>query len=182
MPGRLTAINLEDQTEYVIHQSTQSSDGFDVTNPWTYPTNQPRFYHDAQFYDMNNDGHLDIISVRSGLRVGASFYPPFSELVWFENPGPDALDPSVEWTETILYGGPFVGFAGPDIFVKMHDFDGDGVPEFVPTHLFTGGTPPDTADTGKITLYAAPAGQDWSNVNALDPTAPPVRVKDLSTE
>jgi hypothetical protein len=179
-PGRLTAINLNDpaRTEYVISESTQQPGG--PTDPLD-PENMPRAYHNAVFYDMDGDGFKDIITVRSGLRVGAQFYPPYSELLWFKNPGDEALNPNVEWDETILYGGPLVGFQGPDISVQMLDFDGDGVPEFVATHFFTGFNPA-TADTGKITLYGAPAGSDWSQVNALDPTAPQARTKDLVTE
>ena len=75
-------------------------------------------------------------------------------------------------------------FQGPDIFVKMHDFDGDGVPEFVATHFFTGpsGPPQTSADRGKISVYGAPVGEDWSQVNAFNPTAPKARVKDISVE
>ena len=174
-PGRLVAIDMGTMKEYVISLSSQLPTGFDSSNPLD-PYNSPRFYHTAVFYDVNGDGYKDIITVRSGLRVGPQFYPPFSELVWFQNPGA-SLDPKVEWTETILYGGPLVGFQGPDIDVLMHDFDGDGVPEFVATHFFAG-----SADTGKITLYGAPAGGSWSQVNALDPQAPKVRTKDLVIE
>lgn len=179
-PGRLTAINLNNRTEYVISESTQQPGGFNQTNPLD-PENTPRFYHNAVFYDIDGDGFKDIITVRSGLRVGAGFaYPTYSELLWFRNPG-EALDPTVKWDEKILYGGLFVGFQGPDIYVQMHDFDGDGVPEFVATHFFTGFYPA-TADTGKITLYGAPMGSDWSQVNALIPAAPRARTKDLVTE
>lgn len=182
LPGRLTAINMNDSannfTEYVIHQSTQTAAGY--TGPFD-PNNMPRYYHDAVFHDMDNDGYKDIISVRSGFRVGQNFYPPLSELVWFKNPGPDNLDPAVEWVETTLFGGPSANFAGPDIFVKIYDFDDDGVPEIVATHFFTG-PPPTSADSGKITLYAAPEGSDWSQVDALNPAAPQARVKDLSVE
>jgi hypothetical protein len=168
-PGRHTAIDLYDpaRTEYIISESTQQPGGFNPIDPLD-PENAPRAYNNAVFYDMDGDGFKDIITVRSGLRVGAQLYPPYSELLWFRNPGEQALDPNVEWDETILYGGPLVGFQGPDTFVQMHDFDGDGVPEFVATHFFTGFKPA-TADTGKITLYGAPTGSDWSQVNALDP-------------
>lgn len=178
-PGRLSAIDLDSKAEYIIHESTQMPP-FDPTNPFD-PNNSPRFYHNVLFYDMDGDGLLDIISVRSGFRVirvpmaPPQFYPPFGELVWFKNPG-DGLDPDVEWDETILVGG-----FGPDIFVQMADFDNNGIPEFVATHLFTG----DFATfTGKISMYAAPEGSDWSDVDATnpDPVAPQARVVDLSTE
>ncbi|KAL9178721.1 hypothetical protein ACHAXT_003852 [Thalassiosira profunda] len=180
--GRLSVIDLETNTEYIIDQSTQTPGGY--TGP-VNPFNQPRFYHNVLFYDMDGDGLLDIITVRSGLRVGAGGnYPPSGELVWFKNPG-GGLAPDAEWQETTLYGSVFAGTlmgpkAGPDIFVAMHDFDNDGVPEFVATHLFTG--PDFFTFQGKITLYAAPEGEDWSVVNGADLGAPQARVKDLSND
>jgi hypothetical protein len=184
--GRLTAINMDypARTEYIIHESEENPP-FSWMNPWD-PDNMPRFYHSVLFYDLGNDGWLDIVTVRSGLlRVGCNFYPPHGELVWFKNPGDD-LDATMEWEETILFGGPLDGFLGPDIYIAMHDFDGDGVLEFKGTHFFTnpGVDITDTAATGKITLYATPEGSDWSVVNALDPdpNAPRARVKDLVTD
>lgn len=180
-PGRLTAIDLDDpmRTEYVIDQSTQSPSGF--TFPGA-PNNSPRFYHRALFLDMDGDGDLDIVTARSGFRVVPSVYPPFSELVYFRNPGA-ALAPGVEWQEVVLFGGPAAGFLGPDIHLEAHDFEGDGVPEIVATHFFSGqasipGQPP--PQNGKIVLYGAPAGGTWANVNAAFFQLP--RVKTLSND
>lgn len=180
--GRLTVINLDDpqKQEYVIDQSTQTGP-FDFTNPLD-PTNDPAFYHNAVFFDMDNDGHVDIITVRSGFRVGSSgFHPPSGELVWFRNPG-DALDATVEWDETVLYGGDLamMDVNGPDIFVQMYDFENDGIPEFVATHFFTGGDFEDS-DNGKYTIYGAPEGQGWGVVDAYNPAAPRPRMKDIAT-
>jgi hypothetical protein len=176
-PGRLTAINLDDaqRTEYVIDQSTQN--GWTPTGPFD-PTNAPRFYHRALFLDMDGDELLDIVSVRSGFRVGPGVYPPFSELVYFKNPGA-ALSPTTEWQEVVLYGGPAAGFLGPDVHLEAHDFEGDGVPEIVATHFFSASnqTPP---TAGKISLYGAPVGGTWADVNALAFALP--RVKDLSSD
>lgn len=180
-PGRLTVLNLDSPVyeEYVIHQSTQTGS---FTGPLD-PENQPEFYHNAVFFDMNNDGWTDIVTVRSGFRVGQAFHPPSGDLVWFQNPGP-ALDSSTAWAETILFGGPLAdnNFGGPDIFLQMYDLEDDGIPEFVATHFFTGGGDAAAADNGKFTLYGAPPGADWSVVNALDPTAPAVRVKDIAVD
>jgi hypothetical protein len=161
-PGRLTIIDLDDpqRPEYIVHQSTQ-----DTSLPPHAPGNEPRFYHKALFIDMNGDGLLDIVTVRSGFRI-VTFppppvvYPPFSELVWFENPGP-ALDPNVGWDEHVLSGPSPLG---PDISLDSYDFEGDGVPEIVATHFFTGDTsnPP---TKGKISIYGAPVGGSWADVN-----------------
>lgn len=163
-PGRLTLINLDDpnKQEYLIHQS--------VNNP---PASFPSFYHNVVVVDMDEDGYDDIVSVRSYFSpiLGS---PPFGDLVWFKNPGP-ALDPAVAWQETVLFGGPTVGFQGPDIHLTAHDFEGDGRPEFVATHFFTG--PNAQAVEGKISIYGAPVGAKWSDVN---PFVMPVRVADIS--
>jgi hypothetical protein len=181
-PGRLTAIDLDDpfRTEYVIHQSTQ-----DFATGFTYPgdpNNSPRFYHRVLFIDMDGDGLDDIVTVRSGFRVVPSIYPPFSELVYFKNPG-DAIDPATPWQEVVLYGGPAAGYLGPDIHLDAHDFEGDGVPEIVATHFFTGaptapGAPPPSQ--GKIAIYGAPAGGTWADVDAALFALP--RVADISTD
>lgn len=161
-PGRLTIINLDDpaRTEYVVHQSTQNA-----ALPPHAPGNQPRFYHRAVFIDMDGDGLEDIVTVRSGFRIltfppPPVVYPPFSELVWFKNPGA-AIDPGVQWQEHVLSGPSPLG---PDINLVAHDFEGDGVPEIIATHFFTGDTanPP---TKGKIAIYGAPVGGDWTDVN-----------------
>ena len=176
--GRLTIIDLENLDEYVVDQSTQSPSGF--TFPLD-PSNSPRFYHRALFIDMDGDGRRDIVTVRSGFRVGPSVYPPFSELVYFRNPGPK-LEADEEWAEVVLWGGPAAGFLGPDIHLAAHDFEGDGVPEIVATHFFSGETPAPGAPParGKIALYGAPEGQPWSVVDALAFSLP--RVADLSVD
>jgi hypothetical protein len=96
-PGRLTAINVETKVEYIISQSTKNpTTGF--TGNFLDPTNMPRFYHRASFMDVDMDGLMDIVTVRSGFQIGAKFYPPAGELVWFKNPG-DGLLPDKPWVK-----------------------------------------------------------------------------------
>lgn len=176
LPGRLSIINLDDPTypEYIIHQSTQSGA---FTFPGD-PNNTPRFYHQVHFVDMDGDGYKDIITSRSGFRVGPSgFHPPFGELVWFKNPGP-ALDANTPWEETIIFGGPAAGFQGPDINLDVADLDGDGIVEIVATHFFTGEDA--MALKGKIAIYGAPAGGTWADVDASVFALP--QVADISTD
>ena len=179
--GRLTVINLDDpaRTEYVVDQSTQGPQGF--TFPLD-PANSPRFYHRALFIDMDGDGLKDIVTARSGFKVGRFFYPPVSELVYFRNPGA-SLNANEEWAEVVLWGGPAAQFLGPDIHLAAHDFEGDGVPEIVATHFFSGeavapGSP--LPANGKISIYGAPVGQSWAAVNALSFSLP--RTADLSVD
>jgi hypothetical protein len=174
-PGRLTIINLDDanKTEYLVHQSTQSSG-----SP-TDPANSPRAYHKAVFFDVDGDGLKDIVTVRSGFRVGATTYPPYGELVWFKNPG-SAIQATVPWKETVLWGGPTAGFFGPDISLDIGDFNKDGIPEIVATHFFSGGTGNGPPTGGKIVLYGAPAGGRWSDVNLAAGKLP--RIKEISTD
>jgi hypothetical protein len=181
VPGRLAILNLDDPShkEYIVSQSTETGS---YTGPFD-TKNDPAFYSDAVFWDMDGDGFLDIVTVRSGFRVGATFHPPSGELVWFRNPGKE-LKASTEWNETVLFGGP-PNFAGPDISIDMYDFEGDGIPEFVTSHFFAGTNVTDP-DDGKFTIYGAPLGYDWSVVNARNAKGPPqgpqVRIKDIVTD
>eukprot|EP00978_Attheya_sp_CCMP212_P047496 scaffold421426_cov90-Attheya_sp.AAC.1 len=155
-PGRLSAIDLTTITggdEYIIHQSI----GLGTDS---------RFYHSSVFHDMDGDGLLDIISVRSGARA-FPFPPPSNtgELVWFKNPGV-YTDKNVEWEESIL-----VQDLGPDIEITKYDFDGDGIPEFLTTHFFTG---------EKITIYGVSGnGKDWSSVTKGEAD---IKFVDISTD
>ena len=174
-PGRLSIINLSatTKTEYLVHQSTQSAG-----SPQD-PANSPRAYHKVLFLDMDGDGLKDIVTVRSGFRVGATTYPPYGELVYFKNPG-SALKADVAWKETVLWGGSIAGFLGPDITLAAADFDKDGNLEIVATHFFSnaGAGGPPTA--GKIVLYGAPLGGKWRDVNLATGRVP--RIKEISTD
>lgn len=163
-PGRLSLINLDDpqRGEYLVDQSS-------FKPPKCAPgssDNQPWFYHDAVFIDMDDDGLQDIVSVRSSFKVRGGFCPPSGQLLWFRNPGAD-LRPDVEWEEFVLVDtAPKPG--GPEVNMKAADMDGDGVPEIIATHFFK---------YDGITIYGAPKGGRWSDVDPLD--GPFVRQNDI---
>ena len=149
-PGRLTVVNVATLQEYVIHQSTNEA---------------PRFYHQAQFVDMDKDGYKDIVTVRSSFKIIPSFSPPTGELVWFRNPGPDALQPSMPWEEHVIVQG----LGGPDVAICVHDVKGedDGVPEIAASQFFAGLPPYEStpwASPSRLTLFGAPDGQTWADV------------------
>ena len=172
--GRLSLIDLSHPNpagfypEYVIHQSGTDAE-----------SNPDRFYHKAIFVDMNSDGRKDIVTVRSGMRVGAASAPPRGELVWFEHP--ENYDGTQTWSEHKIYAMPFPG-TGPDIMLDAADMDGDQVVEIVTTHFFTGEKPdylpPEVPPPhGKVVLYGVPVGfSDWSGVSSLGPNPPRIHV------
>ncbi len=179
-PGRLTLINLDDpnRTEYLIDQSTQDGSlpcRFDPSDPNYSEDNQPRFYHLVKWADFDGDGLKDVVTVRSGFKVTGTFcISPLGEVVWFKNPG-GAIDPNTPWEEHVVAGFPslpngFGGAGGADISLDVADLENDGVPEIVGGNFFTG---------EMITLYGAPVGEDWTDV---DVTTNPARYAQISTE
>jgi len=163
-PGRLSLINLDDpdRGEYLVDQSS-------FQPPKCAPgssDNQPWFYHDAEFIDMDDDGLLDIVSVRSSFKVRGGFCPPSGQMVWFRNPGVE-LQADVEWAETVLVDTePKPG--GPEVNMRAADMDGDGVVEIIATHFFK---------HDGITIYGAPKGGRWSDVDPVK--GPFVRQHDI---
>lgn len=163
-PGRLTLINLDDpeRAEYIVDQSS-------FVPPRCEPgssDNQPWFYHDARFIDMDDDGLRDLVTVRSSLITGGGFCAPSGQLVWFRNPG-TKLDQDTEWDEHVLVDvDPKPG--GPESNMTAYDFDGDGIVEIVGTHFFK---------YDAITVYGAPAGKRWADVDPAN--GPFVRQKDI---
>ena len=152
-PGRLSIINLDDPnyTEYIVDQSSFKPPRCEPGSA----DNQPWFYHDARFHDIDEDGLKDIVSVRSSFRIRGGMCPPTGELVWFKNPG-DALAPEEEWQETVLVGqSPAPG--GPEINMNLVDIDGDGVVEVIATHFFK---------HDGITVYGPPRGKTWADVDS----------------
>ncbi|MCL4780538.1 MAG: hypothetical protein KJ049_10125 [Gammaproteobacteria bacterium] len=158
-PGRLSLINLDDpnRQEYIVHQSTAIADE-PCDNDGT--TNRPRFYHEVQYVDMDNDGDRDIVTVRSSFKpIGpGAFCAFFGDLVYFENPGA-AINPNTEWVEHMLFGYPRT-VTGPDLSIRMHDFENDGVPEVVASHFFN--------RNGAVRIYGAPVGMNWSDVDPVN--------------
>lgn len=164
-PGRISLINLSDpeRTEYIVDQSS-------FVPPRCKPgseDNQPWFYHDARFIDMDDDGLRDLVTVRSSLIAGrGGFCPPSGQLVWFRNPG-DKLQKDTEWDVTVLVDvAPKPG--GPEVNMTAHDINGDGVPEVIASHFFK---------HDAITIYGAPEGKRWSDVDPVN--GPFVRQKDI---
>jgi hypothetical protein len=157
-PGRLSLINMDSPTrqEYIVNQTTALVDEpCDDT-----PANKPRFYHEVAYADMDADGDKDIVTVRSAFKpLGpGSFCAFFGDLVYFENPGA-AINPNVEWTEHTLFGTPTV-LTGPDLSIRMHDFENDGIPEVVASHFFN--------RNGAVRIYGAPVGMNWSDVDPVN--------------
>jgi len=68
------------------------------------------FYHNATFIDMNNDGHLDVMSARAQKGIFSSG----GELLWLENPGTS----NGQWTEHVIV-------QGPDVIFQVTEIDGD---------------------------------------------------------
>ena len=120
--GRISLIDVSDpdRTEYIVDQSTlippRCKPGSDDNQPW--------FYHDARFIDMDDEGLRDLVTVRSSFLAGrGAFCPPSGQLVWFRNPG-ERLEANTEWQEHILVDvEPEPG--GPEVNMNIHDFDAD---------------------------------------------------------
>ncbi len=151
-PGRLSIINLDDpqRGEFIVDQSSFQPPRCDPGSS----DNQPWFYHDALFIDMDEDGRKDIVSARSSFKVRGGFCPPTGQLVWFRNPG-DELAADQEWEEFVLVDTePAPG--GPAVNMNAADLDGDGRMEVLATHFFK---------YDGITIYGAPAGRKWSEVD-----------------
>jgi hypothetical protein len=171
--GRLTLINLDDpaRQEYIIDQSLQAESGVCQTDPNAAnfnPAMQPKFYHLVKWFDMDGDGWKDAVTVRGAFKVNPFLcWPPAGEAVWFKNPGV-ALDPAVEWEEHSISWYPSNGNSA-DISLDMYDFEGDGVPEIVGGHFFTGEL---------ISIIGAPIGETWADV---DTTTNPPRTAQISS-
>lgn len=149
--GRLTIVDVATLEEHIVHEA--------ALDPPCGVDDEPRFFHMALFYDMDDDGLLDVVTVRSGFKALPEIAcPPLSELVCCKSPG-DAIQPDEQWDEMALFGG-----MGPNICLAMHNFDGDGAPEIIATHFFTGNasSPP---TKGKIVMCGAPFGGSWSEVD-----------------
>jgi hypothetical protein len=169
--GRLTIINTTDpaRTTYDV-DVISDPDGVGINTCFGATTSPPRFYHEARWFDMDGDGLKDLITVRSGFKASPLLCTPLGELVWFKNPGA-SIDPNVEWDEFVVYTAE----NGPEIAVDIHDFENDGVPEFVGNNFFAQGF-----YAGEhILLMGAPLGGDWTDVDLV---TNPARVAVISDD
>ena len=78
--------------------------------------------HGFVFADLDGDRDDDIV------HATADFDTPqeAEQVVWYEHPGPDALDPDRPWRRRVLYTSPDF-YAKPSVAVG--DLDGDGDPD-----------------------------------------------------
>eukprot|EP00004_Rigifila_ramosa_P005740 TRINITY_DN1640_c0_g1_i1.p3 TRINITY_DN1640_c0_g1~~TRINITY_DN1640_c0_g1_i1.p3 ORF type:complete len:490 (+),score=130.65 TRINITY_DN1640_c0_g1_i1:1216-2685(+) len=100
-------------------------------NKWYYVT--------LVFEDMDSDGDLDILTVRS-VEVGRlvpplGIFPFWGQLVWFEQP--NAGPRSAVWQEHVLINPERVVNDGPDNKFIFVDLDGDGLKEVVATEFWS---------------------------------------------
>lgn len=83
--------------------------------PWSSPSEYvalttPKkgwFYHRTEEFDVNRDGHLDIVTARA---LKPMFGQPDGELLWLENPGPGLITSNKPWKEHVIGRGPDVHF------------------------------------------------------------------------
>ncbi|MEI8027708.1 MAG: VCBS repeat-containing protein [Pseudomonadota bacterium] len=87
-------------------------------------TNTPNvFYHRVEWYDMNHDGRLDIVTARANKpMIGAAT----SEMLWLEQP--ESLFTG-EWIEHSM-------IKGPDVYFRGSDLDHDGNVDFLAAEFF----------------------------------------------
>ncbi len=67
------------------------------------------FYHDADFKDMDGDGHIDIVAGRANIPIPGN---PRTQLIWLKNPGNTTIHGP--WKLNYLLGND-----GPDIQVQF---------------------------------------------------------------
>ncbi|KAI8925819.1 hypothetical protein BC831DRAFT_512174 [Entophlyctis helioformis] len=81
--------------------SARNADGTQAPFVELFRSTENYFYHRAEFFDINNDGKLDIVSCR------AKFQPPFfpSDLVWFEPVDPSKPVAANGWVERVVGKG-----------------------------------------------------------------------------
>jgi len=110
------------------------------------------FYHVARWFDMDNDGDLDLLTTRA-----ESLYNPVevtsSQLVWFENPGDQKfLAGNNPWKSWVIEAGNDLA----DTYLDVHQANGE-------IYVVAGGF-----SSKRLVVYQG-AGLDWretTNVKA----------------
>ena len=95
------------------------------------------FYHQTSFYDVDQDGQLDILSCRATKPL---FGDGHGDLVWLQPV--DRSNPIGSWKETVLG-------KGCDTFFVVDDVDGDGVTDILSAEFWG----------KKLTLIQSPNGK-----------------------
>jgi len=105
------------------------------------------FYHKVVWYDMNQDGRLDLVTARATAPSN-----PAGELVWFNQPAEGAF------SNASFTASPWevhVVTSGPDVDFIMEDIDGDGLSDIVAAQFFSAPV---------LAMYSCPE-QSWSLCN-----------------
>ncbi|NQD36609.1 VCBS repeat-containing protein [Permianibacter sp. IMCC34836] len=111
VPGKGTgAITLLDRDTKSTRKLTRDKSGW--------------FYHRIAWFDVDNDGRLDILTARGNKPL---FGSAKGELLWLKQPSSNPL--TATWTEHVLK-------SGPDVHFVIDDLNGDGTPEIVATEFF----------------------------------------------
>lgn len=109
--GRCHVYNMDEETgEVSILEIARSGRG--------------KFFHQAAFYDVDNDGLHDLVAPKAWKPIigGAG-----GALYWFKNPGTAS---NGLWKEQLM-------FNGPDVHFTFKDLDADNVPEIIATEFFS---------------------------------------------
>ncbi len=136
-------------------------------------------YHAALFSDVDGDGDMDLLTVRTDFKVPPLVPRFFGQLLWLENPGNVELSPELlgaaagrggdliglvpEWREHLIDSGAEQG-AG-DVNLVLQDLDGDGKDEILTTHFFrndAGAFIPDDVDPGGAIVIYSTNASSWA--------------------
>jgi hypothetical protein len=117
----------------------------DPSDPW--------YYSKVVFYDLDQDGDLDILAIRNqetGTLVPPFRFPFWGQLIWYEQPEAGARG---TWIPHVLVNPTEVTNDGPDGgSMAWADVDGDGVPELAVAEFWS----------YRLRLYWTENG-DWSD-------------------